>query len=94
MHCSVKALAGLRRAPTFAVLPVTGVARLADALVGLGGVLADGVDVAVVGALHALVDICQGRDGGRDGERWETALSISPQEPSPEAVKPSSPPAL
>lgn len=55
------------RAPTFAVLPVAGVAGLADALVGLGGVLADGIDVAVVGALHALVDICKGRGGG---ERW------------------------
>lgn len=55
-----------RRAPTFAVLPIAGVARLADALVGFRGVLADGVDVAAVGALHALVHICKGRGG--DGQ--------------------------
>ena len=82
------------RAPTFAVLPVAGVAGLADALVGLGGVLADGVDVAVVGALHALVDICKGRGGGSDGESRGAALPVSPREPLPEAMKPSSPPAF
>lgn len=53
--------------PTFAVLPIPGVARLADALVGLGGVLADGIDVAVVGALHALVNICKRTGEGAKG---------------------------
>lgn len=54
-----------RCAPTFAVLPIAGVARLADALVGFRGVLADGIDVAAVSALHALVHICNGRGGDR-----------------------------
>lgn len=54
-----------RCAPTFAVLPIASVAGLADALVGFRGVLADGIDVAAVGALHALVHICKGRGGDR-----------------------------
>lgn len=53
------------RAPTFAVLPIASVAGLADALVGFRGVLADGIDVAAVGALHALIHICKGRGGDR-----------------------------
>ena len=39
------------------------VARLADALVRPWGVLADGVDVAVVGPFHTLVHIWQGQKG-------------------------------
>ena len=74
------------------MLPIAGVAGLADALVGLGGVLADGVDVAAVGALHALVDICRGEAGGAMGGAGG-ALPVSPLEPSSEARKPSSPPA-
>lgn len=50
------------------MLPIPGVAGLADALVGLGGVLADGVDVAVVGALHALINICKRTGEGSNGE--------------------------
>lgn len=50
------------------MLPIPGVARLADALVGLGGVLADGIDVAVVSALHALVNICKRTGEGSRGE--------------------------
>lgn len=55
---------------TFTVLPITGVARLADTLVGLGCVLADGINVTAVSALHALVHICKGRGG--DGNKKYT----------------------
>lgn len=41
------------------------VAWLAEAFVGLGRVLADGIDVAVVGALRALIHVdCPCRRGG------------------------------
>lgn len=43
---------------TFAMFPISGVSGLTDALVGFGGVLAEGVNVAVVGPLNAFVDIC------------------------------------
>lgn len=72
------------------MLPVAGVARFADALVGLRGVLADGIDVAVVSALHALIDICKGR--GREMGRAGGLYPIAPLEPLLEAMKPSSPP--
>ena len=48
---------------TFAVFTIPRVARLADALVRPWGVLADGVDVAVVGPFHTLVHIWQGQKG-------------------------------
>lgn len=48
---------------TFAVLPIPGEARLADALVGPGGVLTDGVNVAIVGSLNTFIDICGGGGG-------------------------------
>lgn len=67
-----KALWWQWHAPTFAVLPVTGVARFAGALVGLGSVLADGINVAVVSALHTLINICKTGEGS-NGESlgWE-----------------------
>lgn len=43
---------------TFALLAISLVARLADAVVGLGCVLAEGVNVAVVRTLGTLVCIC------------------------------------
>lgn len=46
---------------TFAVFAVPRVARLADTLVRPWGVLADGIDVAMVRAFHTLVYVCQGR---------------------------------
>lgn len=46
------------RALTLALLAVSLVAWLANAVVGLGCVLAEGVDVAVVRTLHTLVCIC------------------------------------
>ena len=62
--------AGLARL-TFALPAFPLVAWLAEAFVGLGRVLADGVDVAVVRALRALVHVdgpCWGR--GTAGEVW------------------------
>lgn len=43
---------------TLALLAISLVAWFADAVVGLGCVLAEGVDVAVVRTLRALVCIC------------------------------------
>lgn len=43
---------------TFALLAISLVARLADTVVGLGRVLAQGVDVAVVRTFCTLVWIC------------------------------------
>lgn len=43
---------------TFTLLAISLVARFADAVVGLGCVLAEGVDVAVVRTLGTLVCIC------------------------------------
>lgn len=59
--CRPGGLAGL----TFALPAFPLVARLAEAPVGLGRVLADGVDVAFVRALRALVHVdipCWGRE--------------------------------
>lgn len=78
-----------QRVPTFAVLPIPGVARLADALVGLGGVLADGIDVAVVSALHALVNICKRTDEGSKGESLGPLPPV-PMVPPPQVMDPSS----
>lgn len=44
----------------FTVLSITSVAGLADALVGLGCVLADGINVTTVSAFHALIHILTG----------------------------------
>lgn len=44
--------------PTFAVLAISLVTSLADALEGLWSVLADSVDVTVVCGFRALVGIC------------------------------------
>lgn len=54
----MKTYDGVQRPLTLALLAVSLVARLADAVVGLGRVLAEGVDVAVVRTLGALVCIC------------------------------------
>lgn len=77
-----------QRVPTFAVLPIPGVAGLADALVGLGGVLADGIDVAVVSSLHTLVNICKRTGEGSRGESLGP-LPLSPWEPPPQVMDPS-----
>lgn len=55
---------------TFTVLSITNVAGLADALVGLGCVLADGINVTAVSAFHALIHICKGK--GSDGSKEYT----------------------
>lgn len=57
---------------TFALPALPLVAWLAEAFVGLGRVLADGIDVAVIRALGALVHVggpC-GVAGGDNGEVW------------------------
>lgn len=56
---------------TFAFLPFAGVADLAHALVQLGGVLANGIRVAVIEPQGALIHVCKetgGSGGARDGE--------------------------
>lgn len=78
-----------QRVPTFAVLPIPSVAGLADALVGLGGVLADGIDVAVVSALHALVNICKRTGEGSKGESLGPVPPV-PMVPPPQVMDPSS----
>lgn len=56
---------------TFAFLPFAGVADLAHALVQLGGVLANGIRVAVIEPQGALIHVCKetaGSGGAGDGE--------------------------
>lgn len=48
----------LGRSLTLTLLAISLVSRLADAVVGLGRILAQGVNVAVVGTLCAFVCIC------------------------------------
>lgn len=60
---------------TFAFLPFAGVADLAHALVQLGGVLANGIRVAVIEPQGALIHVCKetagsgGAGGGEGGTR-------------------------
>lgn len=78
---------------TFAVFAVPRVAGLADALVRPRGVLADGIDVAMVRAFHTLIYICQGRAGHVRTElvSLEWVLKVcSPEAESPYARAPSS----
>lgn len=56
---------------TFAFLPFAGVADLAHALVQLGGVLANGIRVAVIEPQGALIHVCKetaGSGGAGGGE--------------------------
>lgn len=67
---------------TFAVLPVPRVAGLADALVRPWGILADGIDVAIVRAFHTLIYICQGprrTRKNRTGMSWVSFEGVFPR---------------
>lgn len=62
----------MRKPLTLALLAVSFVARFADAVEGLGRVLAQGVDVAVIGALCALIHICTS-----NGEKVKVEVKVS-----------------
>lgn len=73
---------------TFAVFPIPRVARLADALVGPRGVLAESINVAAIGPLHTFIHIWQGQRGHM---RWSAhstgALKVVPQGQNPLSSK-------
>lgn len=59
----------VERSLTLALLAISLVARLADAVVGLGSVLAEGVNVAVVRTLCTLVCICTKKSVANESKR-------------------------